>query len=96
MLYDCISVRFRDGIPNVNFGETCTVHSLSDEVKAPKRKLKAGDVVLIKSPGYPLVQLVCGVHPGEYSGPVSGDIVGKGTFFDPIDRATPFDKDTTK
>lgn len=97
MLYDCISVRFRDGTPNVNFQEPCTVHALSPEVKAPRRHLKAGDVVLIKSPGYPLVKMLCGAHPGEYNGPKGGDIVGKAAFFDPVDGTTPFaDMNTTQ
>lgn len=89
MFYGCISVRFRDGIPTLNMNESYTVHSLDPDVKNPKSRIRTGDVVLIKTPGYPIVKLVVSRYKA-YSGQLGGTIVGRAAFFDPINNQTPF------
>lgn len=90
MFYDCISIRFRNGIPTFDASETCTVHALDDTVRPPRRAVKPGDLVLIKTPGYPLVKLVINKH-AKYDGPFGGPIVGRAIFFDTQDDTTPFE-----
>lgn len=89
MFYDCISVRFRKGIPTFSSGETATVHALDEDVKKPRKAIRPGDVVLIKTPGYPVVKLVVNRHP-NYDGQLGGPIVGRAAFFDPLEDTTPF------
>lgn len=48
MFYDCISIRFRNGIPTFDASETCTVHALDDAVRPPLKAIRPGDAVLIK------------------------------------------------
>ena len=88
MIFSCISVRFRDGIPNVNFNETPTYHEVDPKVVVPKRALKPGVVVLVKTIGMPQVKLI--VDRTNEAKQLGGQICGKATFFDPVDNDTPW------
>lgn len=80
MIFACVNVRFKDGIPNVNFEETPTYHEMDPKVVAPKRLPKPGDIVVIRTIGMPQVKLV--VDRMEKSEILSGPICGKVSFYD--------------
>lgn len=80
MIFACVNVRFKDGIPNVNFNETPTYHEMDPKVVAPKRLPKPGETVLIRTIGAPQVKLV--VDRVEKAETLSGSICGKASFYD--------------
>lgn len=88
MIFACISVRFRDGIPNVNFDETPTCHAIDPKVVAPKRMPRPGDIVLIKTIGMPQVKLV--IERLNEDKPLGGPICGKASFYDSVEDAVPW------
>lgn len=89
MIFACVNVRFKKGIPNVNFGETPTYHEMDSKVVAPKKPLKPGETVLIRTIGAPLVKLIVD-RVKESPGVLGGPICGKVNFFNPAEDATPW------
>lgn len=90
VIFACISVRFKDGIPNVNFDERPTYHEMDPKVVAPKRLPKIGDTVLIKTIGMPQAKLIVDRLKDNQVSQMGGTIVGRAHFYDPVDNATPF------
>lgn len=78
MTYGCCNIGFKDGIPVLEQDRE-TYHVLDDSLKAPKSKIKVGDLVIIKSIGRPLVKMVCATYEDDIERlPKSGNIIGKG------------------
>lgn len=93
MIFACIGVRFKGGIPNVNFNETPTYHEIDPKVVAPRRPPRPGDTVLIKTIGMPQVKLVMERLNGDWlkeDKTLSGPICGKASFYDSAESATPW------
>lgn len=103
MIFACISVRFKGGIPNVNFNEEPTYHKMDPKILAPKRLPKIGDTVLIKTIGMPQVKLIVDRTRNleetekDFSKVFGGPICGKASFYDPVDNTAPFaDQNTSR
>lgn len=90
MIFACISVRFKDGIPNVNFNETPTYHEIDSKVVTPKRLPRPSDTVLIKTIGMPQVKMVM-KRLNEEGKPLGGPICGRANFYDSAENSTPFE-----
>lgn len=98
MIFACISVRFKDGIPNVNLNETPTYHEIDPKVVAPKRLPRPGDTVLIKTIGMPQVKMVMERLNEDWlkeGKPLGGPICGKANFYDSAENITPFEDQQT-
>ena len=78
MIYGCCNIGFKDGIPMLE-NDKETYHVVDNSVRAPKSKIKVGDLVIIKSIGRPLVKMVCATYEdGTETCPKGGNIIGKG------------------
>lgn len=81
MIFACINIRFKDGIPNVNFNESPTYHEIDKNVVAPRRLPKPGDTVVIRTVGFPQVKMVVDRMNEAPDSAYGGSICGKASFF---------------
>ena len=78
MYYGCCNIGFKDGIPMFEQDKE-TYHVLDGTLRAPKSKIKVGDLVVIKSIDRPLVKVVCATYEDDVERlPKGGNIIGKG------------------
>ncbi len=102
MIFACVNVRFKEGIPNVNFDEAPTYHEMDYKIIPPRRLPRPGDTVVIKTIGMPQVKLIVDrmqqiPDPDGRTTALGGPICGKASFYDPVDKGIPWaDQDTVQ